>query len=330
MYPDTGGSRQAWSADRNNFMPRAGFSWQPFTKTAVRGGYGLYYDALGSSRISANQAGYSRVTSIVPSLDNGQTFIATRANPLPNGLLDPVGSGLGAFTNAGLAVSFPYSGEIHTPRTHRWSLGMQQELPGLLIAEVTYVGSYSDNLPVARDLNAVPGQFFSTSLVRDNTTNNYLTQQVANPLAGLLPGTGLNGGTVSRSQLLRPYPQFTGVSALETNGLSDYKALQARVERRMPSGITVQAGYTWSKTMTETEYLNAFDAERHPVIGAFDRTHIFVTSGIVEVPSAVNGTGDRSGTPSPTRCLAGGRSHSWSKAKVGHRSASATICSSQV
>src|SRR5690606_37042162 len=43
-------------------------------------------------------------------------------------------------------------------------------------------------------------------------------------------------------------------------------------------------GYTWSRTMTETEYLNAFDTELHRAIGAFDRTHMFVTSGIVELP----------------------------------------------
>jgi hypothetical protein len=284
LYPDTGGPGEAWPGDRNNVMPRAGFSWQPVTATAVRGGYGLYYDALGPNRISVNQTGYSRVTSLVPSLDNGQTFIATLENPFPDGLLDPVGSGLGTMTNAGLAVSFPYVGEVRTPRTHRWSLGVQQELPWLFVGEVTYVGGYSENLPVARDLNAVPGQFFSTSPVRDNATNNLLTQQVANPFLGLLPGSGINGATVARSQLLRPYPQFTGVTALETTGTSDYQSVQARLERRMANGITLQVGYTWSKTMTETEYLNAFDAELHRVIGAFDRTHMFVTSGIVELP----------------------------------------------
>ena len=36
--------------------------------------------------------------------------------------------------------------------------------------------------------------------------------------------------------------------------------------------------------MTEAEYLNAFDADLHRVIGPFDRTHMFVTSGIVELP----------------------------------------------
>jgi hypothetical protein len=284
LYPDTGGPPAAWRSDGNNLMPRAGFSWQPLVKTAVRGGYGLYYDTLGPNRITVNQTGYSRVTPVVPSLDNGQTFIATLANPFPDGLLAPEGSGLGLMTNAGLDVSFPYVGEVRTPRTHRWSIGVQQELPWLLLAEVTYVAGYSQNLTVARELNAVPGQYFSTSDVRDNATNNYLTQQVRNPLAGLLPGTGLNAATVSRSQLLRPYPQFTSVTALETTGTSDYKSVQARLERRMAGGITLQVGYTWSRTMTEAEYLNQFDSELHRVIGPFDRTHMFVTSGIVELP----------------------------------------------
>lgn len=284
LYPDTGGPSASWKADRNNLMPRAGFSWQPTESTAVRGGYGLYYDTLGPNRISVNQTGYSRVTTVVPTLDNGQTFIATLENPFPDGLLEPEGSGLGVMTNAGIGVSFPYAGEVDTPSTHRWSLGVQQELPWKFMGEVTYVAGRSNNITVNRDQNAVPGEYFSTTGVRDNATNNFLTQQVRNPLAGLLPGTGLNGATVSRSQLLRPYPQFTGVSALQTNGSSDYKSVQARLERRMANGVTVQVGYTWSRTMTEMEYLNAFDTELHRVIGAFDRTHMFVTSGIVELP----------------------------------------------
>jgi hypothetical protein len=47
LYPDTGGPKAAWQGVYGNFMPRAGFSWQPQQKTAVRGGYGLFYDVLG-------------------------------------------------------------------------------------------------------------------------------------------------------------------------------------------------------------------------------------------------------------------------------------------
>ena len=284
LYPDTGGPDAAWKGIYSNLMPRAGFSWQPEARTAVRGGYGLFYDVLGPNRISANQTGYSRETALVPTLDNGQTFVATLANPFPNGLLEPVGSDLGLMTNVGLGVSFPYSGEVGTPRTHRWSIGVQRELPWFFLVEGTYVGSISQNLTVSRELNPVPGQYFSTSPVRDDATNNYLSQQVPNPFAGLLPGTNINGTNVARSQLLRPYPQFTSIGALETSGSADYTSFQGRVERRMANGFTVQVAYTWSKTMAEQGYLNSFDSELERVIGPFDRTHVFVTSGIVELP----------------------------------------------
>ncbi len=284
LYPDTGGAKGAWDAVYSNLMPRAGFSWQPRPKTAIRGGYGIFYDVLGPNRINANQTGYSRTTSLTPSLDNGQTFVATLANPFPNGLLEPVGSALGLMTNVGLTANFPYVGEVGTPRTHRWSIGVQRELPGYFLIEGTYLGSYSEQIPVSRELDAVPGQYFSTSPVRDDATNNFLTSQVANPFAGLLPGTNINGANVARSQLLRPYPQFTSITALETIGSSDYTSFQGRIERRMANGFTVQVAYTWSKTMVETGYLNSFDTELERVIGPFDRTHVFTTSGIVELP----------------------------------------------
>lgn len=283
LYPDTGGPTQAWEKNWANVMPRVGFAWLATPKTSVRGGYGLFYDVLGTNRITVNQVGYSRDTALTPSLDNGQTFQATLANPFPNGLLDPVGSGLGLMTNAGLGVAFPYNGGVKNPRTQRASLGFQRELPGQFLVEATYVAAFGEHLPVVRQLNAVPRQYFSTSPVRDDATNNRLTAAVANPFVGLL-ATGLTGGTVARSQLLRPFPQFTSVQAVETNGSTEYNALQTRVERRMANGFTVQLAYAWSRAMTETGYLNDFDTQLERVISPFDRKHTFVASGLVEVP----------------------------------------------
>ncbi len=296
LYPDTGGPHEAFDRNLANIMPRAGFAWLVTPKTSVRGGYGLFYDMLGTNRITVNQTGFSRDTTLNPSLDNGQTFIATLANPFPGGLLEPVGSGLGLMTNVGQGISFPYVGTVRNPRTHRWSLGLQRELPWHVLIEATYVGAHGQNLPAVRQLDAVPEQYFSTSPVRDDATNSRLTQQVPNPFAGLLPGTGLNGANVGRSQLLRPYPQFTSIQATETIGTSDYNALQARVERRMANGFTVQVAYSWSRAMIEaaiptinlTGFLNDFDEKPERVISPFDRTHTFVTSGLVELPFGHN------------------------------------------
>ncbi len=287
LYPDTGGPSQAWARNAGNVMPRAGFAWLVSTKTSVRGGYGLFYDVLGTNRITVNQVGYARDTALTPSLDNGQTFRATLSNPFPDGLLDPVGSALGLMTNVGLGVSFPYVGDVKNPRNHRWSLGFQRELPWQMLIEATYVGAHGQNLPVTRQLNAVPQQYLSTSPVRDDAANNRLSQQVPNPFVGLV-ATGLTGANVARSQLLRPFPQFTSVQATETNGQSDYRALQARVERRMANGFTVQMAYAWSRAMTESGYLNDSDAQLERVISPWDRAHTFVASGLVELPFGHN------------------------------------------
>ena len=297
LYPDTGGPKNAWERNLGNIMPRAGFAWLATPETSVRGGYGIFYDALGTNRITVNQIGYSRDTTLTPSLDNGLTFIATLANPFPNGLLEPVGSALGLMTSAGQPVSFPYYGDVRNPRNHRWSIGLQRELPSRLLVEATYVGALGENLPVARQLNGIPLEYLSRSPVRDNETNNRLTQQVPNPFAGLLPGTALNSATISRSQLLRPFPHFAqgttfSIQATETNGTSDYHALQGRIERRMANGFTVQLAYSWSKAMVETGYLNDADTQLERVISLFDREHTLVTSGLAELPF---GTGRRWG-----------------------------------
>jgi hypothetical protein len=304
LYPDTGGPAEMWERNLANVMPRAGFAWLATPGTSIRGGYGMFYDVLGTNRITVNQVGYSRDTTLTPSFDNGQTFRATLINPFPDGLLEPVGSGLGLMTNAGQDIRFPYVGDVKNPVNHRWSLGLQRELPGQFLIEATYVGAHGVNLPVLRQLNAVPRQYLSTSPVRDDARNNRLSTSVPNPFLGLVP-SGLTAATVRVDQLLRPYPQFTGIEATETNGQSDYNALQARVERRMANGFTVQMAYSWSRAMTETGYLNQADTELERVISQWDREHTFVSSGLVEVPYGRNRRFGR-GSGAVTNALLGG------------------------
>ena len=287
LYPDTGGPSEAWERNLANIMPRAGFAWLVTPRTSVRGGYGLFYDVLGTNRITVNQVGYSRDTSADAVARQRADVHRDAGEPVPEtGLLEPVGSGLGLMTNVGLGVSFPYVGEVKNPRNHRWSLGLQRELPWQLLIEATYVGAHGREPAggAAAEWRARL-QYLSTSPVRDDATNNRLTQQVPNPFAGLLPGTGLNGANVSRSQLLRPYPQFTSVQATETIGA--VRLPRAAGARRAAHGERIhRAGRAtaWSRTMIETGYLNDADTELERVISNFDREHTFVSSGLVELP----------------------------------------------
>ncbi len=84
-----GNGRSPFNGEKNNFLPRFGLAWQPLEKLVVRGGYGLFYDTLGVNTTAPIQTGFSQSTPIQASLDNGQTFVATFANPFPNGLIAP-------------------------------------------------------------------------------------------------------------------------------------------------------------------------------------------------------------------------------------------------
>jgi hypothetical protein len=139
-------------------------------------------------------------------------------------------------------------------------------------------------MQVTRDLNAVPAQYLSTSPVRDNATINFLNAQVSNPFYPLLPKTGLASTTVSRSQLLRPYPQYTGVTMQENSGYSWYHSMQVRLERRFSAGLSASVSYTWSKLMEAIGYLNGADPFLEEVISSQDRTHRTTATWLYELP----------------------------------------------
>ena len=287
LYPDTGGPKAAWErhllelhAARRLLVAAA--SRRPRCAAAT----GCSTTCSARTASAPTRPATRATTALTPSLDNGQTFVATLANPFPNGLLEPVGSGLGLMTNVGLGVSFPYVGEVR----HAADPPLVDRRP----ARAAVAASWSRAPTSARtrrtsrcrrELNPVPGQYFSTSPVRDDATNNFLTAagaRIRSP--GCCRAPTSTAPTSRARSCCAPYPQFTGITALETIGTSDYTSFQGRIERRMANGFTVQVAYTWSKTMAETGYLNAFDTELERVIGPFDRTHVFVTSGIVELP----------------------------------------------
>ena len=101
-----------------------------------------------------------------------------------------------------------------------------------------YAGSYT--FLVDTDiLNAVPKTYLSTKPERDQTTIDFLTANVTNPFAGLIPGTGLNGSTVQRQQLLRRYPEFTGtIHGRRNDGSTIYHSGQFKAEKRFSQGYT--------------------------------------------------------------------------------------------
>jgi hypothetical protein len=276
--------RELWDRSWQNFAPRIGLAYQAREKLVFRGGFGVYPIALGQSVGNyAIQPGFSQSTDLIPTLNNGQTFIATLANPFPNGIMAAPGPSQGAATFLGRAISF-YNPEVRTPYSMNWSFNTQALLPAQFLLEVGYVGNKSLKLRVNRALNAIPNEYLSTSFTRDQARIDFLTANVPNPFQGLLPGTSFNGATISRAQLLSPYPAFAGVTMQDHQGYAWFHSMQIRAERRLRSGLTLQASYMLSKRMEATTYLNGGDPVPYRTISAIDRPHTFTMTGLFELP----------------------------------------------
>jgi hypothetical protein len=188
-------------------------------------------------------------------------------------------------TFLGRGISFFNENPLN-PHLSRWSFSIQRELPGRMVAEITYVGSRANKLAISRNLNPVPAQYLSTRPERDQATIDFLGAQVRNPFFGIadFAGTGLGNQNVARSQLLRPFPHFGDILVDESSGYSWYHSMQVGVEKRLSKGLTFQASWTWSKLMQAIEFLNEQDLRPSEVISDQDYPHRFVINGIYELP----------------------------------------------
>jgi hypothetical protein len=268
-----------------DFSPRFGFAWKPAllgSKTVIRGGFGLFVFGLGTTGVT--QTGFSQSTQFVATLNGYLTPAATLANPFPDGIQQPTGSKLGLATYLGQSVSF-FNPAVTDPYSVRWSFNIQRELQSNLLLEVGYQGNHAVHLNVPLQLNVVPAQYLSTSPVRDQAAIDRLTANVTNPFAGLVPGTNLNGSTVARSQLLVPYPQFTGVSEdYLPAGSSYFHALQARVTKRVSHGLQLEGNALYSRMMERRTWLNDSDPLPEKRVAAEDRPYRFVVMANYELP----------------------------------------------
>jgi hypothetical protein len=272
--------------DYRVFMPRFGFAYQMTRKLVLRGGYGIFFHLLGAEFDDVAQPNFNRRTNIVPTNDNGQTFVASLSNPLPNGLDRPAGASEGLRTFLGRSPGF-FAEDGRRPYTQRWNAGIQFEPLERTVFEVGYIGSRSTRLRVITNLNPVPREMQSVLPERDQATIDFLTAAVRNPFRGIrgFEGTGFfTNLNTTRAQLLQPRPHFTALNTGLPAGMSWYNAFSFRAERRFHRGLQLQLNYTWSKTMEATSYLNETDPAPEYVLSDIDRTHRLSLTSVWELP----------------------------------------------
>ncbi|MBI4468268.1 MAG: TonB-dependent receptor [Acidobacteria bacterium] len=300
-FPGMGGRpRQQWDPDRDYFSPRIGFAFQLTPKTVIRGGAGLFYAAILGLGVFGN-SGFQARTTVVTSLDD-KTPITFLSNPFPTGINQPTGSRLGPATQLGQTINFT-DRNVRTPYAEQWNLNMQRQLPGDILLEIGYAGSQGLKLQQDLSLNQLPDSALALG--------NSLNEQVPNPFFGQIAAGPLSSQTVARAQLLRPYPQFDSITAVNSTwAASSYHALVVSADRRFSRGLAATISYTFSRLMDQAtgnffgetlgggaiQNYNNLRTERS--ISSLDATHRLVISGIYAVPFGTNNWWRRSGIPS--------------------------------
>jgi hypothetical protein len=288
MFAGVDGPSRLYATPKNTFLPRFGFAYQINPQTVIRGGAGLFAGFLGQRRGDVFPNGWSQITTI------GTRFNANGA-PIPRSwddalltqeILEPVGNANGRQQALGQAIDF-FNQSPGISKQLRWQIGFQRELPWGFVFEAAYVGNHGYDIEIVRNINALPNQYLNADNSRTaamNANNTFLTGSVANPFAGLLPGSSLNNPTIARSQLLRPYPQFLDIRTTNNDGKSWYSSAQVSLQKRFSQGYTLGVSYTYSQWEQATEYLNAADPEPTRMISDLDVPHRLSLSAILELP----------------------------------------------
>ena len=233
----------------SNFGPRIGFAWQPTNsaKLAVRGGFGLFYDRVW---FDAFVHGFQGNSPYGVSLNYGPGNTFTLQNPFPNlstgtflqrySSLACAPDGTGC-TGTSSALNTNFIGPtIHTPLVRQYNLNVQYEFAPKWVLEVGYVGSSGLNLM--------------------DIYRNYNTAQLATPAQ---PIHGQTANTLANVTFRVPYLGYQpgGLQGTDFVGSSNYNSLQATLRKQFSHGLTMQASYTWSKSLSDLSvnsfYLNA-------------------------------------------------------------------------
>lgn len=221
---DPGFPKDGTTADYKNFAPRMGFAYDLTGdgKTSLRAGGGIFYDSR-TSGISNTQ--FSDVSPFSP-----QLRLTAPAGPFSNpllGITNPFPASwppapTAVFPPPVFAITYDPSGFV-TPRMYNWNLSIERQLASDWVARVAYVGSHGSHLRLGIDLN--PAQYDNGSSLPPDSR--------------------------------RLFPGYTDIFENTQAANSSYQSLQLALEKRFQHGLTVEANYTWSKSIDDLQYQGA-------------------------------------------------------------------------
>ena len=299
---------------KDNFGPRAGVVYQLTDRTVVSSGYAKVWIEMAGVTTPFTTPNFPFLQDVsLRTLDN-----ITPAFVLKNG---PTVTPVSPTANAGLGQGvFTVDGNLGSGYAQQWNVSVQRELTTNTAVEVSYLGSKITNIGIP-DSNI--NQLTADQLALGPT----LLERVPNPYYGIVPrSSSIGDPTITRAQLMKPYPDYTAVSYYRNNvGTTNYQGVSFSVRQRTSHGLTYSAAYTRSKLtdvassvfdasiltgpLTNAAVADSRDLERDRDYSTGDIPHYFGASVVWDLPFG-KGRGSQSGG------LLGPLARDWSVAAV--------------
>lgn len=290
--------------DKNNFQPRIGFSWDVFNnaKTVLRAGAGIFTGQIDNqitnvvNTLASGTADYN-INIVVSAITLPGTYSSAfiYQTLLAQGIIgnrqivasDLTQFGLNTAPGRPLEARIRIGQNFQNPETYQVSGAIQQDLGGGFTAEASYLFSRGIHLvrPVDVRRYAVTGTSFFTGQPVVNATELGCYTVPGVPPAAYncsATGTGLTGNFLPRFALDAEYQSVAN---------SFYHAGTLQVTKRFSRNYSVNANYTFSKTIDEatdfnTDYLaqNPLNVRDDRSLSAFDQRHRLVLSAVFFSP----------------------------------------------
>src|SRR6202158_4495219 len=284
--------RGMWNPQKFAFQPRVGVAIRIDDKTALRVGYARYLNPTEMNIDSGVPiAGFETVGYLEPPFFGVTGFQNTQGllqgvpqsrivDPYPkatNPLLPIIGKGYGTNVGRGGGSLLWYPADLRKEINDRINVNFQRQLPGQILASVTWFANFGNHSYVKALNNIDPRlqiQYQNGLSVNvDNPFYNYLTPT-------LFPGALRNQKTVSLGSLLKPYPQYGGLYQVGVSGAGErYHSLEFKAQKPFSKGYNFLFAYVYIRESSERFFNDldtwankltwqASDQPRHRVTGA--------------------------------------------------------------
>ena len=283
--------------------PRLGMAYQINTKTVLRAGVGVVYNATstssGSSSNSASSTAFPGNSGQITGLfkDGMPTNIIPEWPSFNPGVGHPVGGVIGM-----PALLDPNAGR--PARLLQFSVGLQREINRNLVVEASYVANRGVwwtgsglaplnqlSQPQLRSLGFTDFTSSTEALLLTRTVSALTAAQkstlAARGISGLPYGNFPSSQTVRQS--LRAYPQYnsSGLAGAPL-GVTQFDSFQLNVTQRFSRGLQFNMNYNFAKSLEITGSTDPFNRRNGRDVGAFDLPHQLRLTLQYQVPELRN------------------------------------------